>query len=48
MLLSWDLQRQVYAVDNTVEQVSIDLLGEGISGIYCTVFGNWLHHRLSC
>lgn len=47
MLLSWDLQRCVYPVNNTVEQVGVDLLGEGISGVYCLVFGYWLHHCLS-
>lgn len=47
VLLSRDLQRRVYPVNNEVKQVGVELLGEGISGVYCPLFGLGLHHRLS-
>lgn len=47
VLLCWNLQGSVYPVNDTVKEVGVDLLGEGISGIYCPLFGHRLHHRLS-
>lgn len=47
VLLSRNLQRRVYPVNNEVKQVGVQLLGKGISGVYCPLFGLGLHHRLS-
>jgi len=46
MLLSWSLQCIIYPLDNAIKQMGIDLLGEGISGIYSPLYGLRLHHRL--
>lgn len=45
MLLSRNLQRCVDAVDNAVEQMGVDLLRQGISGIYRSLLGHGFHHR---
>lgn len=47
VLLSRNLQSRVYPVNNEVKQVGVELLGEGISGVYRPLFGLGLHHRLS-
>lgn len=46
VLLSWDLERCVYPANDAVKQMGVDLLGQGISGAYCSVSGYWLYQRL--
>lgn len=47
VLLSRNLQRRVNPVDDAVEQMSIDLLSQGVPGIYCPLLGHRLHDRFS-
>lgn len=47
VLFSRNLQRSVYPGYDAVKQVGVDLLGEGISGVYRPLLGLRLHQRLS-